>query len=362
MSIEEYKQPSGQVIEFNPDQIELLKKTVAKGATNEEFEMFLYLSKHYGLDPFKKEIFFTKFKSDKTGEETANNIVGRDGYLKIAQAHPEYDGLISFVVRENDVFEIDAAHYEITHKFAGAKRGAIIGAWARCDRKGKRPQICYVEYEEYKGTTRTWTKFPSAMIQKVAEVFVLRRQFNISGLVAREEIDYSEDGATFNYTKQQSGPKPPVTSPPKAAALPAAKVEDPKDPGKTQIVPKSETAAAKQNMIEGEIVSDSPESYGEFDDGAFEENIENLLDLAAQDAALENTFDFGKWLKSLKIKEAGTKAEAVLLTKIGATEKAFKFKVNGNEFFGPKSQCVEEGEGVWIPTWLLKKKQADIEK
>lgn len=172
------KQPTS---DFSEDQINLIKNTVAKGATENELRVFLYLAHEYNLDPFKKEIWFTKY-----GNQT-NIMTSRDGYLKFAQASHEFAGLISFVVHEGDAFEIDAGEYKITHRF-GTKRGKIIGAWARCDRKGKKPFISYVSFEEYNQSNPIWKKYPSAMIQKVAEVFVLKRAFGINGLVTKEEM------------------------------------------------------------------------------------------------------------------------------------------------------------------------------
>lgn len=113
---------------FNPSQVELIKNTVAKGATNDELEMFMYLATQYNLDPFKNEIWFVKYGGKTT------IMTSRDGYLKYAQLNPEFEGLMSFVVREGDVFEIDASEYKVVHKF-GTKRGPILGAWSRCDRK-----------------------------------------------------------------------------------------------------------------------------------------------------------------------------------------------------------------------------------
>lgn len=166
---------------FSEDQINLIRNTLAKGATEDELQIFLYLAQQYKLDPFKREIWFTKY-----GSQT-NIMTSRDGYLKYAQTHPEFEGLISFVVHEGDNFEVNASEYKITHKF-GTKRGKIIGAWSRCDRRGKRPFISYVSFEEYNQNNMIWRKYPSAMIQKVAEVFVLKRAFGINGLVTREEI------------------------------------------------------------------------------------------------------------------------------------------------------------------------------
>lgn len=186
----------GQALQtFSPEQVDLVKRTVAKGATDDELQMFMYLSNRYQLDPFAKEIWFIKYGG------TPTIMTSRDGYLKIAQNSPDFMGLISFVVSEGDDFSVDAANYSVDHKF-GAKRGQIIGAWAKCDRKGRSPQIAFVPFSEYRDNKDIWKKYPSAMIQKVAEVFVLKRQFGISGLVTREEM-----GAEYDVPATTSAPQ-----------------------------------------------------------------------------------------------------------------------------------------------------------
>lgn len=197
MSNIEISKSNSTIVAFDDKKIDLIKNTVAKGASDDELQMFLHLAGQYNLDPFKKEIWFMKFGSQTT------IMTSRDGYLKYAQMNKEFEGLMSFVVREGDVFEIDASEYKITHKF-GAKRGPILGAWARCDRKGKRPFITYVEFNEYRKSTSIWNTYPSAMIQKVAESFVLKRAFGINGLVTNEEIGLNDDGADAQITKQQA--------------------------------------------------------------------------------------------------------------------------------------------------------------
>lgn len=178
--------PHQAIVNFNDEQIQLIKNTVAKGATNDELQMFLYLAKEYGLDPFKKEIWFMKYSS-----KDPIIMTSRDGYLKYAQNDPNFLGLISFPVKEGDTFEIDAANYTVVHKF-GAKRGKLIGAWARLDMNGKKPFIAYVDFDEYNQNNQVWNKYSSAMIQKVAEVFVMKRGLNISGMVTKEEMTMEE--------------------------------------------------------------------------------------------------------------------------------------------------------------------------
>ncbi|MCX7922727.1 MAG: phage recombination protein Bet [Clostridia bacterium] len=204
----------GEVVAYNAgfsytqEQIELIKNTIAKGATDDELKMFTAVAQKYGLDPFIKEIWFIKRVKKVKGQngqwdyprlsngevdyKDAETLImtSRDGYLKIAQRDSDFDGIVGFVIRENDTFEVDAENYKVTHKF-GAKRGKIIGAWAKVDHKKRKPVIVYADFEEYRSESNIWKQYPSAMILKVAEVLALKRQFGISGLVTREEMSHS---------------------------------------------------------------------------------------------------------------------------------------------------------------------------
>lgn len=166
---------------YTREQIDTIKNTVAKGATDSELQMFLHVAQTYGLDPFLKEIFY----SDKMH----TIITSRDGYLKAAQRDPDFEGIQSMAVCENDDFEIDVVAGTVKHVFGKGARGKVIGAWAICSRTGRKPVVSYASYDEYNQNNSIWTKYRSAMCCKVAEVFALKRQFGISGLVTMEEIE-----------------------------------------------------------------------------------------------------------------------------------------------------------------------------
>lgn len=166
---------------YTREQIETIKNTVAKGATDSELQMFMHVAQTYGLDPFLKEIYY----SDKL----RTIIASRDGYLKAAQRDPDFEGIQSMAVCENDAFEIDVVAGTLKHSFGKGSRGKVIGAWALCSRKGRKPVVSYASYDEYNKNNSIWTKYRSAMCCKVAEVFALKRQFGISGLVTQEEIE-----------------------------------------------------------------------------------------------------------------------------------------------------------------------------
>jgi phage recombination protein Bet len=166
--------------EYTDEQIQTISNTVAKGADQNELAMFLHLCTTYGLDPFLKEIFYSS--------QMKTIMTSRDGYLKIAQRDPAFGGMQSMAVCANDEFELDVINHTVKHKFGQGNRGDVIGAWAIVYRKGRNPVIAYADYAEYNKNNAIWKTYKSAMICKVAESFALKRQFGISGLVTREEI------------------------------------------------------------------------------------------------------------------------------------------------------------------------------
>ena len=68
-------------------QINTIKNTVAVGANDNELKMFLTIAARYELDPFLREIWFANMGNRNT------IMTGRDGYLKIANRDPNFDGM-----------------------------------------------------------------------------------------------------------------------------------------------------------------------------------------------------------------------------------------------------------------------------
>lgn len=179
------------------DQLKLAMKTVAKGATMDEFAMFMHIAKTSGLDPFKKEIYFYKVKNNVQGGEDVVIVTSRDGFLSIAQKTGELTGINSSSIREKDEFTLTYlpnGNIEIYHKITTANkelRGKILGAWARVQRKGfSEPTVVYVDFDTYDKGMRGWKTHPDAMIVKCGEAIALKKLFGISGLTSMEEMGF----------------------------------------------------------------------------------------------------------------------------------------------------------------------------
>lgn len=182
---------------FNREQVELIKTTVAKGATDDELQLFLMQCNRTSLDPFSKQIYFQKYK-DKNGRENMTIITGIDGYRAIADRSGKYAGSDSPVFDNEQ--EPTMAHVTV-YKIVGGQRCGFT-ATAR-----------WSEY--YPGDSKgfMWKKMPHLMLGKCAEALALRKAFpnDLSGLYTKEEMEQA--GEPINITPKQvsnGNPTPPA--------------------------------------------------------------------------------------------------------------------------------------------------------
>ena len=170
---------------------DLVKATVAKGASDQEVAMFLELAAKYDLDPFAKEVWCAKGSNTDGGEGRLLIMVGRDGLRKIAQRNNIHiDG---DVVHEHDRFEVARSadgNRTVEHAWGRPEdRGPIVGAWAECREGGplgKPLGFFYAALSEYKPTNEKklkyspWGTQESVMILAAAERQALRQATPLS--------------------------------------------------------------------------------------------------------------------------------------------------------------------------------------
>ena len=191
------------IAKYPPEMVETIKATVAKDATDEELYMFLSIAKQYDLNPFMKEIWFTKMQGQVA------IMTSKDGYKKLAERKPNFRKCQSMAVYENDEFEMEVVMGEvmnITHKFKQKDRGNLIGAYAVLKTTDHDNYVSYVNFREYDRKNSIWKKYPTAMIKKVAENDVYKNFADVNGLndfesmpsgfrneMAEEEMKFDEE-------------------------------------------------------------------------------------------------------------------------------------------------------------------------
>ncbi len=73
------------------EQVQLVKDTIAKGATDDELAMFIEECNSLSLNPFAKEIYFIKYRA-KDGKTSVAMPIAIDGRRKFADRTPGYRG------------------------------------------------------------------------------------------------------------------------------------------------------------------------------------------------------------------------------------------------------------------------------
>jgi phage recombination protein Bet len=180
-----------QVKVFTQEEVNILKNTIAKGATDLELAYFLNVAKVYDLNPFTKQIWFYK-----NSQNQMIVFAGRDGFLSKAQRDPRWSGIASDFVREGETFSMNVAEGKISHDKQILSKGKIIGAWCKCQPKGcDIATIEWADFETYNKGYNVWKSDPAAMIKKVAESHCLAKAYGLAGLAIEEDFDIKDNVA-----------------------------------------------------------------------------------------------------------------------------------------------------------------------
>lgn len=178
------------------EQLDLVKKTVAKDATADELKLYLYDCARQGVHPLDKLVHFTK----RDGRYTPITSID---FMRIRAAETgEYAG------------SDDA-------EFAGEVKGADFAASVTVWRfvQGQRCSFTatarWAEYKPPAGQSGKgdvmWQKMPHTMLAKCAEALALRKGFpkQLAGLYAKEEMDQA--GPTDAPRSNGTTTKAPLT-------------------------------------------------------------------------------------------------------------------------------------------------------
>lgn len=138
--------------------VQTLKATAFKGnATDAQFNALMIVSTQYGLNPFTKEIY--AFPDKNNG---ITPVVGVDGWARIINSHPEFDGM---------EFTADAE-----------------SCTCKIYRKDRNHPTTVTEYlEECKRNTQPWNSHPRRMLRHKAMIQAARLAFGFGGIYDEDE-------------------------------------------------------------------------------------------------------------------------------------------------------------------------------
>lgn len=187
--------------DFSPDQIALIKSTVAVGATDLELQLFLYTAKKRNLDPLARQIYFIKRWNESQKKEVGTIQVGIDGFRTIAEQSMKYAG------NDDPIFETDSKGNPI-------KATATVWKIVANSRVAFTASARWSEYVPNEKQAFMWRKMPFTMLGKVAEALALRKAFpqDLSGMYIPEEMDQAieKDIPSPKKDKQPAAPSKPT--------------------------------------------------------------------------------------------------------------------------------------------------------
>lgn len=157
------------------DQIELVKRTVANGATDAELKLYLYDCERQGVHPLDRLLHFTK-RGGKYTPVTSIDL------MRIRAAETgDYAGSDDAMFHGDPMTSDFAATVTVWRLVQGTR--CAFTATARWD-----------EYYPGDQSGMMWRKMPHTMLAKCAEALALRKGFprQLAGLYATEELDQAD--------------------------------------------------------------------------------------------------------------------------------------------------------------------------
>lgn len=144
-----------------------------KQVTNDQFVSFIAVANEYKLNPIIKEIY--AFPAKGGGIQP---IVSIDGWLKIINTHPDFNGMVFDDERDND--------------------GKLISITCKIYKKGIEHPVTVTEYlSECCGTSEPWKRWPSRMLRHKAAIQAGRYAFGISGIIDPDEAERFKDSGVI---------------------------------------------------------------------------------------------------------------------------------------------------------------------
>lgn len=203
-----------EMAKYSREDMELLRETICKGCTPQDFKLFMMVCHRTKLDPFAKQIHAIPRWDSKLNRFSMTIQTSIDGFRLVAERTGKY--------APGKATEYQFDNGKLLSATSFIKKQTNDGSWH---------EVSYTAFfEEYCQKTKDgrptkfWSDMPRVMLAKVAEAACLRKCFpmELSQIYTREEMAQSE---VIETIETEEVPREKSSNVQKIAQIPFEKIE-----------------------------------------------------------------------------------------------------------------------------------------